>query len=135
MCQAEIEVSIGVLVATRLLDLWTPWLVAVVVVVFVLPPVVNVNDRACTAGVLLWGDDTSLGSLGLLIMRLLTRLSSDPNTAHTECRRWSQHDPCTPHQCPSRSLLLSDNSRGQSGDAAPRQDWRAVCVQTDLCSA
>lgn len=53
MCRAELEVGIGVLVASRPLDLW---LVAVVVdVVCVCIHAVNVNDRVCAAGVLLWG--------------------------------------------------------------------------------
>lgn len=51
MRRAEIEVSIGVLVASSPPDLW---LVAVVVALCVCLPVVHVNDRVCTAGVLLW---------------------------------------------------------------------------------
>lgn len=54
MCGAEIELGIGVLVGSRPLDLWLVGVV-VVVVLCVRLPVVNVNDKVCAAGVLLWG--------------------------------------------------------------------------------
>lgn len=56
MCRAEIEVGIGVFVASRPLDLWrVAVVVVVVVVVWVCLPAVNVNDRVSAAGALLWG--------------------------------------------------------------------------------